>query len=189
VTLERLFSRLVPVLNAAAVPYMLTGSVASSLHGTPRSTRDLDVVIDPTREQLIALVRRSATMDYFADEQQAIDAFTRRSQFNVIDNVTGWKVDLIFMENSEYGKLAFERRSRAIVLGNEVEVCSAEDILLAKMRWAKASGSDRQLQDAAGIIATQGDALDSKYLHSWTESLGLQNEWTIVLSHANGLRG
>jgi hypothetical protein len=66
VTLERFFSRVVPALESASVPYMLTGSVANSLHGTPRSTRDLDVVIDPSGEQLTALVKQLLEMDFFA---------------------------------------------------------------------------------------------------------------------------
>ena len=34
-------------LERANVPYMVTGSYASALHGEPRATRDIDVVIDP----------------------------------------------------------------------------------------------------------------------------------------------
>jgi hypothetical protein len=57
VTLEDLLRRLVPLLERVPVPYMLTGSVASSAHGMPRSTRDLNIVIAPTRAQLQALMR------------------------------------------------------------------------------------------------------------------------------------
>src|SRR5438270_12710909 len=129
---------------------MLTGSVVSSLHGTPRSTLDLDVVIAPNREQLLDLVRRLSAMDYYADEQQALDAMSHRSQFNVIDDLTGWKVDFIFKEDSEYGQVAFERRSSSEVAGKSVQVSTPEDVLLAKLRWMKVSGSERQLRDAVG---------------------------------------
>ena len=125
-------------------------------------------------------------MDYFAEEQQALDAFARRSQFNVIDNVTSWKVDFIFKESSEYGSIVFGRRSHVEVAGRGVEVSSPEDVLLAKLRWAKASGSDRQIQDAAGIVATQGGKLDSKYLNSWIEAFGLQSEWKSAKARACG---
>ena len=52
-TLEDLLSRLAPALERSQMAYMVTGSVASSAHGTPRSTRDLDIVIAPTRGQLL----------------------------------------------------------------------------------------------------------------------------------------
>jgi hypothetical protein len=76
VSLEELLSRLVPALERAQVPYLLTGSVASSAHGVPRSTRDLDIVIAPTRTQLLALMREFPASQYYADKQQAMQAST-----------------------------------------------------------------------------------------------------------------
>lgn len=179
-TLENLFSRILPALENAQVPYMLTGSVASSLHGSPRSTRDLDIVIAPTGQQLRALMQRLSALDYFADESQAMDALARRSQFNVIDNANGWKVDFIIQEDSPYGRTAFERRYAAQMAGYAVQVSSAEDVLIAKMRWAKLSGSDRQVQDAAGILGIQGQSLDIKYVEMWVRELNLGQQWKAV---------
>jgi len=39
-------------LEDANISYMVTGSFASSVHGVPRATNDIDIVIEPTREQL-----------------------------------------------------------------------------------------------------------------------------------------
>jgi hypothetical protein len=100
VTLEELLSRLTPALERVGVAYRLTGSVASSAHRIPRSTRDLDIVIAPTREQLVRLLKEFPADRYYADEQQALQAFTNKSQFNVIDLGTGWKVGLIIAQDS-----------------------------------------------------------------------------------------
>jgi hypothetical protein len=35
-------------LERTGVPYMLTGSLASSLYGVPRATNDIDFVVAPT---------------------------------------------------------------------------------------------------------------------------------------------
>jgi len=180
VTLEDLLRRLVPILERVQVPYMLTGSVASSAHGMPRSTRDLDIVIAPTREQLQALIREFPSSDYYADEQQALQALIQRSQFNIIDHVTGWKVDFIIAEDSEYGSTALARRKAIDMARNAVYVASAEDVLIAKLRWAKISGSQRQLQDAAGIVSTQADNLDVAYVESWVRKLSLVQQWDVV---------
>jgi hypothetical protein len=180
VTLEDLLSRLIPIIESVRVPYMLTGSVASSAHGTPRSTRDLDIVIAPTRPQLLALMQQFPSSDYYADEQQALQALTQRSQFNIIDHSTGWKVDFIIAEDSEYGRTALARRKAIDIAGKITFVASAEDVLIAKLRWAKISGSERQLQDAAGIIGTQSDNLDAAYVESWVRKLGLDKEWDAV---------
>jgi hypothetical protein len=159
---------------------MLTGSVASSSHGMPRSTRDVDIVIAPSRAQLVAMMREFPSSDYYADEQQALEALNRRSQFNIIDQATGWKVDFIIAEDSEYGREAMARRKAIEIAGAAVFVASAEDVLIAKLRWAKISGSERQLQDVAGIITTQADNLDVAYVESWVRTLGLEEQWNFV---------
>jgi hypothetical protein len=43
-------------LDDAAIPYMLVGSFASTIHGAPRTTHDIDIVIDPTPESLTQFV-------------------------------------------------------------------------------------------------------------------------------------
>jgi hypothetical protein len=175
--LEELLSRLVAALERAEVPYMLTGSVASSAHGIPRSTRDLDIVIAPTRLQLLALMQEFPSDSYYADEEQALQALTIGSQFNVIDFATGWKADFIIAEDSEYGRSALARRMLVDIAGIAVYVGAPEDVLIAKLRWAKLGESDRQLRDAAGIISTQGSKLDLSYIGRWVRELHLEEQW------------
>jgi len=180
VTLEDLLSRLIPMLEGVRIPYMVTGSVASSAHGVPRSTRDVDIVIAPTRAQLLALMQGFPSSDYYSDKQQALEALTRRSQFNIIDHSTGWKVDFIIAEDSEYGCTALARRKAIDVAGETVYVASAEDVLISKLRWAKLSGSERQTRDAADIVSTQADSLDTAYVEKWVRKLGLDKEWDAI---------
>lgn len=163
---------------------MLTGSVASSFHGEPRSTLDLDIVIDPTREQLLAFVRQFPSPDYYADEQQALDAFAHRSQFNILDNVEDWKIDFIIVENSEYGRTAMARRVRMELAEQMLFVCSPEDVVIAKLRWAKMGASERQLRDVRGILTTQGGALDFAYIESWVSKLGVEDQWRTVRNNS-----
>lgn len=146
----------------------------------PRSTRDLDIVIAPSRVQLLALIREFPSDRYYADEQQALHALANRSQFNVIDYATGWKTDFIIAQDSEYGGLALGRRMCIDIAGTEVYVAAPEDVILAKLQWAKQGGSDRQLQDVAGIVTTQGDKLDFSYIEHWVDQLHLEEQWRAV---------
>ena len=184
-TLEEILSRVSHALENQLIPYMITGSVASSVHGLPRSTRDLDIVIDANRSQLLSLMREFPSPRYYADEQQALEALSRRSQFNVIDSVTGWKVDFIFSDDSPYGQAALVRRVRLELSGISVSVTSAEDVLIAKLRWAKASGSNRQFQDAKDILKTQSGQLDFAYVERWVAELYLEEEWRAI--HEDGV--
>lgn len=107
---------------------MLTASVASSVHGTLRSTQNLDIVISASSAQLQQMIKDYQALGFYADDVQATDAMARRSQFNVIDNVTGWKVDFIFSEATEYGRTALARRETIVLSGMGVQIASAEDV-------------------------------------------------------------
>ena len=45
--LQELLRDIVARLDAAGIPFMVAGSFASSAHGMPRTTQDLDLVIAP----------------------------------------------------------------------------------------------------------------------------------------------
>jgi hypothetical protein len=80
-SLAEFLQRLASALDAARIPYMLAGSVASSFHGEPRSTQDIDLVIDTDVAGARRLLALLPPDDYYADESAAVDAVRRRSQF------------------------------------------------------------------------------------------------------------
>src|SRR4051794_36573471 len=88
-------NRLTAKLAAAGIPSMVVGSFASSFHGVPRSSQDLDLVIDPEPASLRRFIADLPPADYYADADAALDALQHRGQFNVIDMATAWKADLI----------------------------------------------------------------------------------------------
>jgi len=183
-TVDDFFDRLIIALQRAEVPYMVTGSYASSAHGTPRATNDIDIVIAPTEAQLWELLREFPSSRYYADEDDAFDALARRAQFNVIDFATGWKADLIVKKDREFSNAEFARRSPHKIGDTTVYLVSAEDILIMKLEWNKIGESARQLEDAAGIIRRQGNALDRAYVARWVLELELEEQWEKALALA-----
>jgi hypothetical protein len=168
---------LAAALDGAAIPYMVVGSFASSVYGRPRTTHDLGVVIDPTAATLDTFL---ATLDphrFYVDDEVARDALRRRGMFNVIDSTTGWKVDLVVRKQRRFSVEEFGRRTPGTILGVPVQIATAEDVIIAKLEWAHASGSARQLDDVRGIVAAYGDRLDAGYVTSWAETLGLTELW------------
>jgi hypothetical protein len=169
--------RIARILNDCAIPYMLVGSFASSLHGTPRATADIDMVIDPTPTQLELFLQRLPEEDYYVSADAARDALRLRRQFNVIGIASGWKLDLIVPETRVFSRSELDRRSTRVVRDYEVDVASPEDTIIAKLEWSKAGGSERQLEDVAGILRLQRDALDSSYIERWVQVLELEPQW------------
>jgi hypothetical protein len=167
--------------DAAAIPYFLTGSFAASAHGLLRSTYDFDFVIDPDAESLRRFLDGLPTDDYYVDAAVAINALHRRAMFNVVDQITQWKFDLIVSRRDDLAVNQFDRRDRAKIADVDVWVASAEDVVLSKLQWARAGGSERQLRDVAGVVAVQGDALDRTYVETWAKRLGVEHLWRKVV--------
>ncbi len=164
-------------LEEAHVAYMVTGSFASSVHGVPRATQDIDVIIEPTRDQLVALMGKFGEPVYEADQEDALDALRRRSMFSVIDRRGIWKIDFIVRKDRPFSKREFGRRTKIDILGISLYAATAEDILLAKLEWAKLGESERQIRDAAGIIRIQGPKLDVDYVERWAAALDIEDQW------------
>ena len=177
--LAGLLARIVELLDAAGLPFMVAGSFASTAHGLPRTTQDVDLVIDPpSYVALETFVRSLPEADYYVDRDAARDAFARRSMFNVIDLASGWKLDFILRKNRPFSRGEFARRTRLDLLGVPVFVTSPEDTIVAKLEWSKqAGGSERQRRDVAGILVTVGVALDREYVERWVMDLDLEDEW------------
>lgn len=178
--------RLVAMLDRAQIPHMVAGSFASTLHGTPRSTQDIDLVIDPSGEALSAFVAGLAPDEYYASDAAARDAFRRRSQFNVIDMATGWKADLIVRKNRPYSVEEFRRRKPEQILGVDVFVATPEDTVLTKLEWAAMSGSERQLRDVTGILDVKREDLDRAYIERWAQELDVLDAWRRLNRPADG---
>lgn len=132
-----LLNRITTALEMHGIPYMLTGSVASSLYGVPRATNDVDIVIAPQREQLLSLVQMFQRLRLTVAQEHAIAAFRDRGQFNVIDFPSGLKVDLIVRKDREFSVTEFDRRDTYEVKGMRLTIASPEDVLIAKLEWAK----------------------------------------------------
>lgn len=180
--------RVIAALETLGIPYMVTGSLASSHHGRPRSTHDVDVVIDPAPELLAELVRELVAVGFYADHERARQALRRRTQFNVIDGTTGVKIDLILRKDRAFSHEEMRRRRRSELPGvGQVAMATAEDSILSKLEWALASGgSERQLADIAGIVDVQGASLDRKYVEHWAEELGVGELWRRLVAPDRG---
>lgn len=172
-TLSDLLAEIVRALDATGIPHMVTGSLASTLHGEPRATHDIDLVIDPGRENLADFVAHLDRARFYVGD--ATGALERRDQFNVIEVTTGWKVDLIIRKERPFSEAEFARRRPTTILGIPTAVTSVEDTVLAKLEWARAGDSDRQRRDVIAILKVQR-TVDTTYLRHWGEILGLSEE-------------
>ena len=158
-------------LEAAGIPYMVTGSMAANFYTTPRMTRDIDLVLELSEENISRVVRLFQDK-YYVDQDMVRQAVRNRSMFNMIHNTLVVKVDCVVRKDSEYRREEFARRRTANIAGHQVSLVAPEDLILSKLDWAKESRSQMQLDDVRNLLrSVQG--LDTGYLNHWAQRLGL----------------
>jgi hypothetical protein len=175
---EQALADAVELFKRLGTPFMLTGSVATSYHGRPCATHDADVVIDPAPEQLEAAVAALAARGFYVDPEIARRALSDRTQFNVIETRYASKIGLIMRRDRPLSVEEFRRRiSVDLSFASEVSIVTAEDAILSKLEWARRAGdSERQLADAAGVVAVN-PSIDRTYIDHWSQILGVDDLW------------
>jgi len=172
-TQQEFLQEIVGRLQQNGLPYMVTGSLASGAYGEPRNTYDTDIVVDASWPALAEFVRAFDEADFYVSQDAARDAWRHRRMFNIIHFRSGNRLDVICRKDSEYARVAFERRRPEAVIGTEAVLCSPEDIILAKLDWGRKGESDRQYRDALGVAKEQRTRLDIAYLTKWADELGV----------------
>lgn len=174
----RLALRMAEILESLAVPYLIGGSVASSILGEPRATLDVDMVADLQLSHVPSLLE-VMTGEFYIDEMMVREAIERKSSFNVIHLDTMQKVDIFVLSEQPLAQAEMKRRQQLVITQNPERVAwlaSAEDIILQKVIWYQMGNrvSDRQWRDVLGVLKVQGEQLDFGYLDQWVEALGLE---------------
>ena len=108
-TIEEVAQIVLQALEEHKIAYMVVGALASNMHGVPRSTQDADIVIECDTTSLEEFVA-SLQPKFYADKEMALDAYRRRSMFNVIHFQSGFKVDLIVRGMDEFDHEEFSRK-------------------------------------------------------------------------------
>jgi hypothetical protein len=170
------------------IPYLVGGSVASSLHGIPRTTMDADLVVDLRTDQVEEFAAELQA-DFYADSEMMKEALRRERSFNLIHYDSSFKFDMFPLLKNEFDQVQFGRRrfEETTSLGDEPIECAiatAEDTILNKLRWYRAGGetSEHQWNDMRGILQVSGAKLDREYLRLWAPRLGVADLLERLLS-------
>ncbi len=161
-------------LDALAVPWLIGGSVASSLLGVPRATADVDLVAD-LRDRHVHPLFEALVGAYYLDEEVVRWAVATRRSFNAIHLESLTKVDVFCGGDDALSREEIDRRISLVVGERTIPVATAEDIVLQKLLWYVAGGrvSDRQWQDVLGVVRVNAGALDLAYLRRHAVAHGI----------------
>lgn len=166
-------------LEEFGIRYVLVGSFASSMYGLYRATADIDILAEIKSDQISPL-HGALNETFYIDELTMRNAVSQGRSFNAIHFDSVFKVDIFIPLHDEFSFAQLDHRQLRRVSPDRddtVYVATAEDTVLAKLRWYRAGNetSNNQWHDVLGIMAVQRDSLDVPYLRAWAERLGVSD--------------
>jgi hypothetical protein len=167
-----ILKRLSDVFATLRIEYCVGGSFAGGVHGIPRSTQDVDVVVTMQAFHVPRLVA-ALVPDFYISDRAAHEAITLGTSFNVIHVEYAFKADLFVPHENPWTRSQLDRAVTEVFDTSHgpvaIRIVTAEDILLQKLSWYRQLGesSDQQWRDILGIYRISGDTMSAAYLDEW----------------------
>ena len=163
------------VLEDLSVPYLIGGSLASTLYGMVRTTQDSDIIAEMRLEHLQPFVS-ALQEEFYMDDEMISESIQRNSSFNIIHRETMFKVDVFIPRPRPFLQSQLSRAQRQIFLFEKemsAKFASPEDTILSKLEWYRLGGevSDSQWRDILGVLKTRAGELDLDYMQKWAIGL------------------
>lgn len=167
----QLLEKICQILEALQIPYMLSGSVAMNLYADPRTTQDIDIVVEMEDYDVPAFVKMLDNKFYVYPEG-IYEEIRRKGMFNIIDFESGFKVDFIIRKNEIYEQVKFQNRRMSDELGISCWVISVNDLIISKLQWIQILESDKQKSDILNLLDNVD--VDLGYIKNWCSILRLK---------------
>lgn len=166
-----------PVFEQLHLRYYITSGVAAIAHGEPRTTQDLDLVIEVDVNEMDRLVNALEASGFYVPAGAVEDVKANRGRVLSVTHIEQvLKADIVLNGHAPFDRSRMNRRQLiSLDLAGEsfYWVGAPEDIILAKLSWGQRSDSEKQWRDVLGVLKVQQQALDYGYLGDWAERLGL----------------
>ncbi len=168
--------RFAGLLDRAGIPFMIVGAFSSNIYGIERNTQDADFVVQlpaGAMGRLTALLKPNFRLD----PQMAFEGVASMTRYYVVAHVQPYfKIEVFLMNDDAFSRGEFQRRRRLLFHGLALYFCSAEDLVVAKLKWF--TGDPRRtkdVEDVRGVLAVQGNKLDMTYIRHWCDEQGTRD--------------
>ncbi|MEP0872861.1 hypothetical protein NDA01_23885 [Trichocoleus desertorum AS-A10] len=166
-----------PIFEQLRIPYYITGGVAASMYGDPRTTRDMDLVVEARREDIFQLAEALGQAGFYCPPGAVEEIAEGRGQTLSVTHMEQLlNADLVLNANTNFDRSKMARRRLEAIDEAEllqVWVIAPEDLILAKLLWGRGNQSEKQWRDVLGVLKVQVDTLNYAYLAEWAEQLAI----------------
>ena len=161
----------IEALDALSIPYMVVGSLSSSVYGIARSTQDADLVVELGATPVSAIASQLGRK-FILNPQMSFETTTATSRFDLRYAGTGFKIELFLLSDDPHDRERFRRRKQGMLFGRSVWLPTPEDVVITKLRWSQLGKRTKDVDDVRNVIAVQGERIDWEYVHRWCDAHG-----------------
>ncbi|HBJ88305.1 MAG TPA: hypothetical protein DDZ88_31515 [Verrucomicrobiales bacterium] len=177
-TTDAAAARMVEALTAVGIPNMLVGSYSRNYYAIPRSTKDVDIVIELPSQVLLAELASRIAPEFVMDAQITYETITGNVRHIIRCPGSAIVVELFILGNDEFQRHRFARRRevRIPALNATINLPTAEDVVIQKLRW----GRPKDLDDVLDVLAVQAGKIDHAYIEDWCRRLNILDRYLAV---------
>lgn len=179
--------RVVDACDLLGRRFVIGGSVAAMLHGEPRATADVDLVLDAQADDAEAIIAVFPESDWYAPPIEVVRNELRRGShgsFNVLHHATGIKAALYPAGSDPLIRWALDHPVMVEAFGVPLPVAPAAYVAAMKLRWWEQGRSDKHLRDIRGMLAISPDVLSDEIVRPWLLSETQRAAWDDCRRHA-----
>jgi len=158
---EELIAKIAAALDQNGLPYMIIGGQAVLLYGTPRMTKDIDITLGVSVDELDKVLEAAAMCDLRIIPENFKEFVARTFVLPTQVEPTGIRVDFIF-SFTPYERHAIERANPVAFKNSVVMFASVEDVIIHKIFASR----PRDLEDVRSIIIKNPN-FDREYTSKW----------------------
>lgn len=168
-------------LEAAQLPYFVTGSVATIFYGEPRLTHDIDLVVHLESPDLQRFQSLFVPTEYYCPPVDVLQIEMKRrpyGHFNVIHHASGFNADIYFEGTDPLHRWALSHRKRIEINDSQsLWLPPPEYLILRKLEFYREGSADKHLRDIESMLPQVAARLDQKFLEEELAKRGLESFW------------
>lgn len=141
----------------------------------------MDIVAVFPISKIPAFVKSFDIDEYYCPPDEAIQEAINlgdKGHMNIIDQRTGFKIDVYPAGDDDLTKMGFEKRKKIeLIDGEEAWVAPPEYVILRKLSYHKEGGPEKHLDDIKGMLEVSGELIDISVIEKWVRKLQLAEYW------------
>ncbi len=179
-TTDQVAARIIAALDSLRIPNMLVGSYSRNYYAIPRSTKDVDIVVELENMALLDQLSERIAPDFTLDDQITFETITGNLRYIIRTRQSPIVIELFKLGDDEFQRHRFANRRSVYIpaLNAKVSLPSPEDVIIQKLRWAR----PKDLDDVIDVLAVQAGNLDRSYIEDWCRRLNIFDRYQAVLA-------